>query len=242
MSGVTQSTQAQRTGGVIVAAGAGTRFGDAEHPKQREDLRGLPVYLHSVLTFSKSARIEKIALVVREEDLAAIEAEVAEQHFDKPIEIISGGSSRQRSVGKGLLALERAGMNYALVHDAVRPLMRQGLLERMIDGFRKHEALLAAIPVVDSLKEVGDKTVLRTISRENLWQAQTPQGARLDVLLEAIRAAEQAGFQGTDESELLERFGLSVHIIQGDPENFKITYPKDLERASAVLASRVAIA
>jgi 2-C-methyl-D-erythritol 4-phosphate cytidylyltransferase len=223
-----------RVGAVIVAAGSGSRFGE-ERPKQYEDLAGMPVFLHSIKTFGLLDSITDIVVVVRSGDERKVEAMVERLESKYPIQIVAGGATRQDSVFEGLLTLETFGVTAVLVHDAVRALVDAATIDRVLEAVNRYGAAIAALPVVDTIKRVREGKIETTVSRADLWRAQTPQGARTQHLLAAYELARMQRFTGTDESELLERAGYPVHVIEGSERNFKITYPADLERARSLL-------
>ena len=123
-----------------------------------------------------------------------------------------------------------------LVHDAARPLIDRATIVRCIEGAAAHGAVIAAVPVKDTLKKVGvAEAIEQTIDRSGLWQAQTPQAARRSLLEQAFAAAEQSGFVGTDEASVLEAAGIAVRVVAGSERNLKITRPEDLLVAEALL-------
>ena len=221
-----------RVGAAIVAAGTGSRFGK---PKQFELLSGRALFLWSVEAFITSGLVHEVVLVVnpdREQEALQILA----QHGLDHVVVIGGGATRQQSVQNALKYFDHEGQaTHVLVHDAARALVSQGLIDRSIRTLETEEAVLVALPVVDTLKQAVDDRVAGTVSRENLWRAQTPQGGVLELLLNANRVAESEGYQATDESELLERVGVRPALVVGSERNFKITYPEDLIWAERLL-------
>jgi 2-C-methyl-D-erythritol 4-phosphate cytidylyltransferase len=166
--------------------------------------------------------------------------EAGMQKLNLPIEckIVSGGAARQESVSNGLDAIrEITDIKIALVHDVARALVSEAIILSVIDAIREHGSAIAGIEVVDTLKRVANGEIIETVSRENLWRAQTPQGARIELMLRAFDDARKTKFQGTDESQLLERIGEHPRIVQGSDLNFKITYSADLERARNELSN-----
>jgi len=127
-----------------------------------------------------------------------------------------------------------------VVHDGARPFADSGLVSEVVQRATQHRAAIAAVPVKDTIKEVGPQAiVVRTIPRDRLWAAQTPQAFLEAVLSDAHRQAEAAGFVGTDDAELVERFcGVMPFVVEGSYENIKITTPEDLIVAEQMLAGR----
>ncbi len=216
---------------IIVAAGSGMRFGGA---KQRSMLLGKPIYLHSLERFYEHSQIDKIVLVVSVELLTEIEAEVKAHFRSGRISVVVGGDSRQASVRNGLSAIGDSG-EIIVVHDAARPGVSNQIITDVIESSANYGAAVAAVAIVDTLKRGENGIVIGTVSRENLWRAQTPQGAKRPLLLQAFRQAYNDGFIGTDEIELLERIGVSARIVAGSEENLKVTFPNDLLRLEKLL-------
>lgn len=220
-------------GVVIVAAGSGSRFGRA---KQFELLGDLPLYQYVTRTFAQVESIAMIVLVGRTEDVPAFEAGLSELNPSCQWRVVAGGDSRQESVARGLeIFCQMDDIEILLVHDAARALVDRALIEAVIASVREHGAALPALPVVDTLKRTDGENVIETVSRENLWRAQTPQGARYELMLGAYDVTPETLNETTDESQLLERTGIHPHIVPGSELNFKITYPDDLERARLIV-------
>ncbi len=212
---------------IIVAAGSGSRFGMA---KQFAMLNNIPLYQHALKTFAEHSQIDRIVLVVAADDVSRFENELFPLFCNKKIEITIGGATRQDSVSNGMQKLEElGGSKIVLVHDAARPFISAEIISKVIEGVQNYGAALAAIPVVDTLKHSEDGFSSSTIPRANLWRAQTPQGARFELLKQALEAAHEGNYSATDEAELLERIGIKPKLIQGEDANVKITYSQDLE-------------
>jgi 2-C-methyl-D-erythritol 4-phosphate cytidylyltransferase len=218
----------QQADAIILAAGSGSRFGGA---KQFVVLDGIPLYQHSLKTFTEHPLIGKIVLVIAMSDVERIENEIQPLFFGKKIEITLGGSERQDSVENGMQKLEELGTpKIIVVHDAARPFISKELIANVIGGAEEFGAGIAAIPVVDTLKHSEDGFSSATISRTNLWRAQTPQAARFELLKRAFASAHKDGYYATDEAELLEQIGIKPRLVMGDERNMKITYEGDMGR------------
>ena len=137
-----------------------------------------------------------------------------------------GGPERQDSVYQGLRRLSDRN-EMVLVHDAARPSPSAELISQVIDGTRLHEACVPVLPVGDTVKEVHDKQITGTLDRKNLVLAQTPQGFKMALLQSAFESALEDGFYGTDESTLVERLGVPVHVVPGEKSNLKVTWKED---------------
>ena len=220
---------------IIPAAGSGIRMG-LPSPKQFFELGGVPVLIHTLRVFQKIDAVGHIVLVVPAESCSKAEGLVQQYHLGKVTGIIAGGKERQDSVLAGLEALPED-VELVLVHDGVRPFVTIAVIEECLREAEKSGAAMVAIPVKDTLKAVSSEKVIdRTISRDSVWQAQTPQAATKALLKEAYRlAAEKKDFIATDEAGLLELLGHPVKVVEGSEKNIKITRPEDLTLAKAIL-------
>lgn len=220
-------------GVVIVAAGSGSRFGAL---KQFELLGDVPIYQYIVRTFSRVASVRAIVLVGRKEDVPTFENGLRELAPDCEWRVVAGGSTRQESVAKGLeIFCEFDDIEILLVHDAARSLVEPRLIDEVIQMARTSGAAVPAVPIVDTLKRTDGERIIETVSRENMWAAQTPQGARFELMLGAYDVTQDILLSATDESQLLERIGVQPKLVRGSDLNFKITYPADLDRARLLL-------
>jgi 2-C-methyl-D-erythritol 4-phosphate cytidylyltransferase len=213
---------------IIVAAGAGKRFGQM---KQFAYLRAKPVLEWTLERFQAHAEVGSIVLVLPDEQ----DMKHYRLRYAKLVEIVRGGERRQDSVWQGFRLLAAAAPEVVLVHDGARPLVPAELISRIIAAARGTGAAVPVLPVEDTVKEVRDGRVARTIDRSLLARSQTPQGFRYDVLSRAMDAPRKDWFYGTDEAALVERIGLPVTAVAGDPRNIKITTPLDIPIAEALL-------
>ena len=223
-------------GVIIPAAGFGSRMG-TDIPKQFLDLAGEPILIRTLRVFLCHPAIHNVVVALPAEHLesgkkqlfAAFSTEL--QHR---LIVTCGGDTRQHSVYNGLMALPSS-IQGVLVHDGARPMLSADVIDRCITGIKKHGAVIAAVPVKDTLKEVDGSRVVRTVDRDRLWQAQTPQAMQRQLLEQAYGHAEKTGFTGTDEASLLEHAGIAVAVVEGSEQNIKITRPEDLAIASGLL-------
>ncbi|MFQ5888785.1 MAG: 2-C-methyl-D-erythritol 4-phosphate cytidylyltransferase [Gemmatimonadota bacterium] len=213
---------------VIVAAGSGTRFGEGL-PKQFRELGGRPVLDWACAAFRKHPRIQQVIVVVA----AHVAAEPPEWLGELADHVVEGGESRRESVGRGIAAVDR-GVERILVHDGVRPFVSSALIERVWEA-AAHGAVVPVIPVADALKEVGGGRVIRTLARDGLARAQTPQGFPAGLLRRVHREAERENEDAPDDAALCEARGEPVCAVGGDPHNLKITTPEDLAFAEWLL-------
>lgn len=212
-------------GAVVVAAGRGSRMGAAVS-KQYLPLDGLPVLAHTLLALDAMPVIADIALVCGADDVRRCRELADGCGIAKLRAIVPGGRERQQSVYAGLAALDNA---WVIVHDGVRPFVAEDDVVRCWQAAVAHGAAVLAVPVKETVKMADPQQfVQHTPDRSSLWAIQTPQAFRREQLMEAHRAAEQAGFAGTDDAMLIERLGLRVKLVQGSYTNIKITTPDDL--------------
>ncbi len=207
-----------RASGILLAAGRGERFGG---PKVFAELGGVPVLLHSVRAFLSSQAVQELIVVAQPGAEAKVSALVQDLQF--PIRIVSGGKRRRDS---SLAGVEEAKCEYVLIHDAARPLVTPELIRRVLLAAEKHGAAVPVIPVVDTLRYAENGFLLeKSVPRAGLFAMQTPQAFRRDLLLAALREADE---ELPDDAEALLRRGIPVATVPGDPKNLKITYPEDL--------------
>ena len=226
-------TSPLRTAAIVPAAGSGTRMG-LPGPKQFYALNGVPILVHTVRALARAGGLDGIVLVVPADQLARAQELVNEYQLERVLGVVVGGSRRQDSVKAGLDFLP-ASVKLVLVHDGVRPFVTPELAEECLRRAAAVGAAMAAIPVKDTLKAVTDLRVVKTVDREQLWQAQTPQAMRVDLLRRAFIVAEEKGITGTDEASLLEAIGCPVAVVPGSEQNIKITRPEDLRLAEAIM-------
>jgi 2-C-methyl-D-erythritol 4-phosphate cytidylyltransferase/2-C-methyl-D-erythritol 2,4-cyclodiphosphate synthase len=221
---------------IIAAGGSGSRMGGAM-PKQFMTLHGMPVLALTVSRFLQVDALRTIVVAVpaeHREAAAALLRDFLPAGNSTRLVLVNGGETRQESVRAGLAALPPETAT-VLVHDGARPFVTAEIIERCLRATEQEGAAIAALPVRDTLKQAGaDQLVCATVDRRGLWQAQTPQGARVELLRQAYSLADQDGFQGTDEASLLEHAGIPVTIVEGSTHNFKITRPDDLALAAGL--------
>jgi 2-C-methyl-D-erythritol 4-phosphate cytidylyltransferase len=219
---------------IVAAGGQGLRMkGDA--PKQFLMLGDRPILFHSLQRLAECPRVDDLIVVVPADHLKYTQTLLHEEYpLAKPSRVVPGGEERQDSVRAGLeeLSLE---CDLVVVHDAVRPLVSNALLVAVIQAAEKDGAATAAIQPADTIKLVdSDRQVSENLPRSMLWQIQTPQAYRKDLLVRAHQRAFEDNFYGTDDSILLERMGVRVRLVPGHPRNLKITTPDDLIMAEAL--------
>ncbi len=208
--------------------------------KQFMSFAGVPVIVHTLKKITSFPLIDGIILVVPEKDMDFCHDNILVPHgFDLQVTMVKGGRERQDSVKNGLLKIKKctsfSGNVLVMIHDGVRPFADHLLMERCIKGaIEHHGACIPAIPVHDTLKKADDRGfVLNTISRDHLYQVQTPQVFDLDLIIGAYDHAEKNNFSGTDDASLVENSGSRVFMVKGSKKNIKITTREDFLLADA---------
>ena len=220
-----------KTTALIVAGGAGSRFG-GDLPKQYAPLLGIPVIRRTLRRFIDTGRIDAIQVVIGEGHHEAYEQ--ATRGLDL-LPVVTGGATRQESTLAGLEALRSLSPRHVLVHDAARPLTSLSLIGRVIDRLQHADAVIPVLPVTDTLKTLADGRVTGEIARETVGRSQTPQGFRFELLLAAHRT--QIGGTFTDDAAVFTAGGMIIETVAGEEDNIKITRSEDLDRAQRVLAA-----
>ncbi len=219
-------------GVVIVAAGAGVRAGAGE-PKQFRPILGVPMLLRALSPFAAHAAVSQLVI--------ALPLTFAERPppwlaplAGERLRIVPGGATRADSVRAGLTALN-ASSAIVLVHDAARPFVARSTIDAVIARARTGVAAVAAVPMGDTVKDVeGDRRVARTVGRERLWRAQTPQGFPRAIIDAAYAAWMEGSPSPTDDAELAERAGFPVEVVADSPHNMKVTTEADWRLAEAL--------
>ncbi len=203
--------------------------------KQYLALEGRPILVHTLITFNRCDRIDRIIVAVPAEDIEFCRTEIIPAaHMEKETRLVIGGARRQDSVYNSLKTIETDN-GIVLIHDGVRPFVRQEQILACIKSAQKHGACVLGIPAFDTVKQINAKNeIVQTRQRDMLWLAQTPQAFQLKLIKEAHAAAKQEGYSGTDDAALLERLGKMVKMIPGSRNNIKITDQEDLKLARAL--------
>jgi 2-C-methyl-D-erythritol 4-phosphate cytidylyltransferase len=219
---------------ILAAAGRGLRFGQR---KQLVELAGKPVAAWALEVLARSPEVKHVVIACEPDEREQFQRLASSLDGDVPITLVEGGMRRQDSVFAALRSLDEP-TDIAVVHDGARPFLREVLLHDVIAKAREFGGAIAAVPVKDTIKQANEAgTVQRTIPRERLWAAQTPQAFNYDVLFAAHESAEEDGFLATDDAELVERAGsVAIAIVESSYENLKITTPEDLLIAERIAA------
>jgi len=209
---------------IIAAGGQGKRMGQ---PKQMLFLAGKPMLYWTIEVFRSVPSVSEIIVAAHRDYLEAISA--------LNVGVVEGGNERQDSV-QNALGLVPKGTDLVLIHDGARPLVSRKIIESAIEEAQIHGAAVVGVPVKDTLKKVGDDSLIsNTVDRRGLWQVQTPQVFKYDII---TRAYQNAKLNATDDSKLVEDLGIKVKMVMGSYENIKVTTPEDLKIAEAILGAR----
>ncbi len=234
---------------IIVAAGSGNRC-PGPKAKQFLDLKGKPIYIWSVQAFQESPCITNIIIVGPGNNAAALlEMQTLTETFSKVIKVVAGGNSRTESVANGLKALRLScnitADNPVLIHDGVRPLVTTKLIHRVAVKVCPDQIAIPTTTPTATVKKISGDTITATINRETTGLAQTPQGITYALLEEAVTHwLKHPTTTITDEGSLIEnlppqrRKQIIMNNVSGDPDNLKITFPKDLQKAETIIAER----
>ena len=221
-----------RTAAIIAAAGSGSRM-KSDQNKQFLMLGGAPVLAHAVSAFEEAGSIDEIIIVTRERDILLARDLVEEYEFSKVSCIIAGGATRQESVFKGLKAVSE-GTSVVAIHDGARPFISPEKIDEAVWLASVCGAAAVGVRVKDTIKVADeDNIITRTLDRAGLWQIQTPQVFKYDIILRAH--TENVGVNATDDCALAESTGAKVTILEGSYSNIKITTREDIAVGEAIL-------
>jgi 2-C-methyl-D-erythritol 4-phosphate cytidylyltransferase len=218
---------------ILPAAGRSSRFRDVFYKKPFAILAGKAVWLHSADRFVQRGDVAQVIVVVAADDREEFDRKFASNLAILGIEVVNGGEQRSESVAAAL-ARVKPNCDFVCVHDAARPLIADVWIDEVFAAAEKSGAAILAVPVPGTLKKVAAGHMIEaTLPRDDLWEAQTPQVFRRQLLLEAH--AHRGDFNATDDAQLVERLGKPVTVVPGSPINFKITTKEDLRFAEHAL-------
>lgn len=222
---------------LIPAAGSGKRMG-ADYNKLLLQVRSQSLIAWTLLAAEAASAISWIGIISQPQDWEQFKAIMTDLKLTKPIEFIPGGSTRQESVYNGLQALP-TDAKQVLIHDGARCLVTPNLLNECAKAILDCPALIAAIPVKDTIKIVDKSGIIQsTPERKQLWAAQTPQGFDVKLLKQCHAEGVRQGWEVTDDAALLEKCGIEVRIVPGEETNLKVTTPQDLAIAEFIVSNR----
>jgi 2-C-methyl-D-erythritol 4-phosphate cytidylyltransferase len=213
---------------IIPAGGLGTRLG-LRTPKQFLTLGRTSILATTIQHFTRRRDVEAVIVAVPPAHMARARRALVPIRARPRVTVVAGGATRQESVALGLSAAPP--VEIIVVHDAVRPFITDALIDRVVAAARADGAAVCALPIAETVKRVRNGRVEATIDRAGLVHVQTPQAFRAEMLREAHDKARRDGVVGTDEAMLIERLGVPVRVVDGLPENVKITTAADLARA-----------
>jgi len=218
---------------ILPAAGRSSRFGDKHYKKPFAPLDNRAVWMHSAERFINRPDVVQTILVISPDDQEYFQFKFAANAAILGIQVVHGGAERCDSVANAL-AKVKPEADFVCVHDAARPCLANEWIDKIFQAAERTGAAIFAIPVLGTLKRLGSEmTIAETVSRTGLWEAQTPQVFRRDLLVEAY--ARRGQFQATDDAQLIERLGRPVTVVPGSPINLKITTREDLRLAEQAL-------
>jgi 2-C-methyl-D-erythritol 4-phosphate cytidylyltransferase len=213
---------------IIVAGGFGKRM-TTNIAKQYLLLGGMPILSHTLLKFEEASSVNDIILVIPPGDREYVKRSIVEKfNLSKIRHIGEGGVKRQDSVRNGLAMVDN-GDGIVLIHDGARPFIAPDLINLSVERAKISGALILGMPARDTVKSVEEgNCIKKTLPRDSLWLAQTPQVFRADIIKKAYEKAYDENYYGTDDAEVVERMGITVEMMQGSSANIKITTPEDL--------------
>lgn len=221
---------------ILLAAGQGKRMKGSKN-KVWLSLLGKPIIERALQTFIDDPYCTHIIVTVNPDEVEMLEELIATRFPDtqKTISAVIGGSERQYSSYNGLHFLNDPETGYVMIHEAARPFLDQTSIDQLNEQMQKTGAAILAVPPKDTIKQVSNQIIDRTIPRETVWQAQTPQAFRSSLVKEAHEKAQQENFFGTDDASVVERIFPRVQIVPGNYFNLKMTTPEDWITGEAIL-------
>lgn len=221
---------------IILAAGQGKRM-KAGQNKQFLSIHGKPLLIHTIEAFTQDLSCEQRIVVINPNERTQIERLLERYGYLNQVTLIDGGEERQDSVYAGLQAIN--GDSIVLIHDGARPFVKRESIRELVNEAGDHGAALLAVPVTDTIKQYQSGS-LKTLKRDELYAAQTPQAFRYELILSAHEQAKVEHYLGTDDASLVERLGQNVEVVQGSYDNIKLTTPEDIEKAETIINKRTA--
>ncbi|MGI8545577.1 MAG: 2-C-methyl-D-erythritol 4-phosphate cytidylyltransferase [Aridibacter sp.] len=218
---------------IIVAAGSGKRFG-GHIPKQFIEIHGKPVLIHTLQRFEKCDSVDEIVLVLAAGEINNFSKKVQKFNITKLNKIITGGNSRAESVFNGLKTIDKKSAEIIAVHDGARPLVSVEEISKTIKKAEEHGAACLVGKVTDTIKDISDGKIVKTIDRTKIRRALTPQCFRYEILKRAFEENDTDKI-ATDECFLIEQMGIEIKIVEGSSKNIKITHEEDLKFAQIFL-------
>lgn len=223
---------------IVTAAGSSRRMGGVS--KMLLELAGVPLVVRTLRVFQYAPVVKGIIVAVPAAQVADFQELCKTHGLSKVAQVVAGGAERQDSIRNALEALQAEAQDWVAIHDGARPFITAELLDSLLEAGPRFDGVLPMVAVKDTVKRVApDGSVLETLTRSELFAAQTPQMFRYERIMEAHRRAAAEGFLGTDDCALVEYVGGRIGMVTGDYRNIKVTTPEDLSVASALAGSLV---
>jgi len=218
---------------IIPTAGLGVRL-QSDVPKQLVEINGKPIFIHTLLAVQECSSVDSIILVAQKYFVDRCKSLAEEYGLNKVKKIVAGGKYRRESVQKGIEELDED-TKVVVIHDGVRPLISSDTINEAISLCEKENAVIVAVPVKPTIKRINEASlyVEATLKRNELWEVQTPQVFKKDILIEAHNL--DGDIDATDDAFLVEKLGINVKVLKGDYRNIKITTKEDIKIAEAFL-------
>ena len=225
---------------LILAAGTGSRMGNADKPKQFLPIYGKPLMVHTIEAFEMNPNVDAIVISTNAEYIDDVKVMCKQYDLSKVKAVVAGGASRQISVFNGLQGVQSVGAkdeDIIIIHDSARPLISQKIIDNNIEACKKYGAVDTVVSASDTIvKSLDGEKIADIPPRKELYQGQTPQTFKLSVILKAHLAAQNENIPNvTDDTKLVLLQGHDVHLVEGDKLNFKITTFDDLMMLKALL-------
>ena len=221
---------------IVLAAGAGRRIG-GEVAKTYLPIAGRPLVLRTLDRMFAAKTVEQVVLVVAANEIDRCDALLGNdpQLRDRPYLLQTGGATRQQSAKRGLERIA-AETDVVIIHDGARPFVSAALIDRCVESAAEKGAVVVGLPARDTIKVIGDDRLIRsTPARRSLWEIQTPQVFKKELIVAAHQQAERDGVEVTDDSMVVERLGKPVYVLEGERTNLKITLPEDIWLAEMMI-------
>ncbi len=206
----------------------------ADRAKQMLELGGVPLLVHTLRRFEDCDAVDQIILALQPSLTSEVLALISRHNLKKIARVVAGGAERQDSIYRGLQVIRKEDAGIVTVHDAARPFVRPEDIRSVIERAESKGAAIMAMPATDTIKQVRKGVVHRTLDRRIIYHAQTPQAFRYQLIHEAYERAYADGIIATDDSQLVERLGHRISVVEGSHLNIKITRPLDLRIAEVI--------
>lgn len=222
---------------IVAAAGSGTRMASGRDNKTFIELGGKPLLHYALSAFEKSPCVHSVTVAVKKSYIDEARTLVITGGFTKVVSVVAGGETRTQSVRNALAATPAVDGDIVMIHDGARPFLTESMIRTATEAAHEFGAAVVGVPCTATIKEVAPGNLIKgTPERSSMWEAQTPQAFRFDVIRKAYERF--AGEDATDDSAFVERMGLEVRMVEGSRQNIKITTPEDIVAAEAILKNR----